>query len=66
MVVNHLHGVAGPEGGSPAKPVGMVCFGWARRDGRVDTATRHFAGDRAAVRAATVVAALEGVLDRLD
>jgi nicotinamide-nucleotide amidase len=57
-------GVAGPDGGSPAKPVGMVCFAWARRDGAVDTATRRFDGDRAAVRAGTVAAALQGLIDR--
>jgi len=59
-------GVAGPDGGSTAKPVGTVCFGWARRGGAVDTATRRFAGDRAAVRAATVEAALRGLIDRSD
>jgi nicotinamide-nucleotide amidase len=57
-------GVAGPDGGTPAKPVGMVCFGWARRGGAVDTATRHFPGDRAAVRAASVAVALQGLIDR--
>ena len=58
-------GVAGPDGGTAEKPVGMVCFGWARK-GAVDTATLHFAGDREAVRVATVEAALAGLLDRLD
>ena len=57
-------GVAGPAGGSPGKPVGMVCFAWARRGGTVDAHTEHFAGDRAAVRAAAVAAALEGLLSR--
>jgi nicotinamide-nucleotide amidase len=59
-------GIAGPDGGSAAKPVGSVCFGWARRDGAVDTRTWRFAGDRAAVRAATVDAALRGLIDRSD
>jgi nicotinamide-nucleotide amidase len=57
-------GVAGPSGGSPEKPVGMVCFAWALRNGAVDSATQHFAGDRAAVRAAAVASALEGLLAR--
>jgi len=57
-------GVAGPSGGTAAKPVGMVCFAWARREGRVEVMTRRFDGDRAAVRAASVVVALEGLLDR--
>jgi nicotinamide-nucleotide amidase len=59
-------GIAGPDGGTPAKPVGTVCFAWARRGGAVDTATQQFPGDRAAVRAATVRAALEGLLARAD
>lgn len=51
-------GVAGPGGGSAAKPVGTVWFGWAV-DGRVRTERRLFTGDRAAVRAATVHHALQ-------
>lgn len=51
-------GVAGPTGGSAAKPVGTVWFGWAL-DGAVHTELRHFAGDRAAVRSATVAHALQ-------
>jgi len=59
-------GVAGPDGGTADKPVGMVCFAWARRGGVVEAATRLFPGDREAVRRASVVFALTGVLDRLD
>ncbi|MDP2016938.1 CinA family protein [Hydrogenophaga sp.] len=57
-------GVAGPTGGSADKPVGTVWFGWATA---VGTFTEHqrFAGDRAAVRAATVRHALAGLLQRL-
>ena len=40
-------GIAGPDGGTPGKPVGIVCFGWASRDGPTMAATRHFSGDRA-------------------
>lgn len=46
-------GVAGPTGGSAEKPVGTVWFGFAV-PGQVTTEMRHFDGDRAAVRAATV------------
>lgn len=51
-------GVAGPGGGSPAKPVGMVCFGWARTGASPVTETIHFDGDRAAVRLGTARHAL--------
>jgi nicotinamide-nucleotide amidase len=59
-------GIAGPSGGSEEKPVGMVCFAWAREGGGIDTTTRHFPGDREAVRLATVAVALAGLLDRLN
>lgn len=57
-------GVAGPTGGSAAKPVGTVWFGWATPAG-VSTELKRFDGDRAAVRAATVRHALQGMLNRL-
>ena len=54
-------GVAGPSGGTAAKPVGMVCFAWARGR-RVVAETRRFRGGREAVRRHSVCYALEGVL----
>ena len=59
-------GVAGPTGGTATKPVGTVCFAWACRGGRTTTETRHFVGDRQAVRASTVARALSGLLTRLN
>jgi len=58
-------GIAGPDGGTPDKPVGTVCFGWALPEGIVETERRHFDGDRDAVRRATVATALAGMLDRM-
>ena len=58
-------GVAGPSGGSPAKPVGTVWFGFAM-PGQVLTEKCHFDGDRAAVRQATVRHALERLVELLD
>lgn len=55
-----VSGVAGPGGGSEAKPVGTVCFAWADGTG-VRTTTQHFAGDRGSIRAQAVVFALAGV-----
>ncbi|HLO75137.1 MAG TPA: CinA family protein [Magnetospirillum sp.] len=51
-------GVAGPDGGSADKPVGLVHFAAARRDGAVIARHRIFAGDRDAVREQSVVFAL--------
>lgn len=50
-------GIAGPTGGSADKPVGMVWFGWCVA-GRTHSEVQRFAGDRAAVRAATVAHAV--------
>jgi nicotinamide-nucleotide amidase len=52
-------GIAGPGGGTATKPVGLVYIGCARRGGRPAVERRVFAGDRSAVRAATVERALE-------
>ena len=70
--VQHAHaqvsvavtGIAGPSGGSAEKPVGTVWFAWCMGD-QIDSSCQRFAGDRAAVREATVQHALQGVLDRL-
>ena len=61
-VVVAVTGIAGPSGGSPEKPVGLVCFAWGRRGGAARSLTQQFAGDRAGVREASVVAALDGLI----
>ena len=58
-------GIAGPDGGTRAKPVGTVWLCWGERRGkRVSLRTRkvRFAGDRKAVRAQSVALALRGLL----
>lgn len=61
-------GVAGPAGGTAAKPVGTVWFGFAvrHRDGVLEVGAEHrrFGGERAEVRAASVRHALQGLLQR--
>ena len=52
-VAYSVTGVAGPTGGSAAKPVGMVCFGFATTSEATST-TRHFTGDRSSVREQSV------------
>jgi nicotinamide-nucleotide amidase len=49
-----VSGIAGPGGGSPAKPVGTVCFAWQRRGGEPRVGSERFDGDRAAVRRQSV------------
>jgi nicotinamide-nucleotide amidase len=55
-------GVAGPGGGTAEKPVGLVWIGCSVRGGSASTVSRMFAGDRAAVRAASVGVAFELLL----
>ncbi|MCY1172128.1 Nicotinamide-nucleotide amidohydrolase PncC [compost metagenome] len=56
-----VSGVAGPDGGSPSKPVGTVWLAWGVGE-RVYSEVQHFPGDRDEVRRQTVKAALEGLL----
>ena len=58
-------GVAGPGGGSADKPVGTVWLAW-QVGGRAMATIQHVAGDRAAVRAATVHHALQGLVRLLQ
>lgn len=51
-------GIAGPGGATETKPVGLVYLGWALRGGPARARHHQFPGDRAAVRLATVRAAL--------
>ena len=57
-----VSGVAGPGGGTAAKPVGMICLAWARRGREAVAETRQFTGDRESIRRQSVERALEGVL----
>lgn len=60
-----ITGIAGPGGGSPGKPVGTVCFAWCQRGQVPSSETRHFDGDRAAVRQQAASHALQGLLARI-
>jgi len=59
-------GIAGPGGGMPGKPVGLVHFGWCIGDEQVECGSNVFTGDRDSVRQQTVVFALEGIVSRLN
>ncbi|MTD18817.1 nicotinamide-nucleotide amidohydrolase family protein [Pseudomonas sp. CCM 7891] len=58
-----VSGVAGPDGGSPDKPVGTVWLAWGVGE-EVIAQRQHFPGNRDEVRRQTVKAALEGLLRR--
>ena len=59
-----ITGIAGPDGGTPAKPKGTVCFGWASLEG-CETLTYRFGGSREAVRAQSVFCAFDGLIQRV-
>lgn len=61
-----VSGIAGPGGGTLAKPVGLVCFAWYLGPEHADTAVNQLEGDRAAIRSRSVVIALEGLHARLE
>lgn len=60
-----VSGVAGPDGGSPEKPVGTVWIAWASPSG---VSLQHFLfeGDRDEIRRRTVDEALRGLIDRIN
>lgn len=60
-----ISGIAGPEGGTPEKPVGTVWFAWVLQDGITHSERHLLAGGRDAVRRQAVHLALQGVLDLL-
>ncbi|MDO4937802.1 MAG: CinA family protein [Sutterellaceae bacterium] len=64
-----VSGIAGPGGAVPGKPLGTVCFGFARRGAHgpvVFTDTQYFSGDRKAVRLATIRQAIQGLITQVD
>ena len=58
-----ISGIAGPGGGTPQKPVGLVCYGWALADGTVMSSTCRLDGDREEIRSRAVAAALRGLIE---
>lgn len=58
-----ISGIAGPDGGTPQKPVGLVCYGWALADGTRMSSTCRLSGDRDEIRSRAVAAALRGLID---
>jgi nicotinamide-nucleotide amidase len=62
-----VSGVAGPDGGTPGKPVGTVWLAWARQEAngscRVESVREQFHGGRENVRRWTVGRALEHLLE---
>jgi nicotinamide-nucleotide amidase len=58
-----ITGVAGPDGGTPEKPVGTVCFAFAGKNQTSHCRTQRFDGDRDDVRRQSVGFALEMLIE---
>ncbi|MGZ8236850.1 MAG: CinA family protein [Methylobacter sp.] len=54
-------GIAGPDGGTPDKPVGTVFIAWAHKNGAAKVVRKQFTGNRRKIRAQTVKSAVEGM-----
>lgn len=61
-----VSGIAGPDGGSAEKPVGMVCIGWKFRTNSAVTRCFYFTGNRAEIRAQAVEEGLKGLVKIID
>ena len=59
-------GIAGPDGGTMAKPVGTVCFAWASEIFPSKTKTYLFQGNREQIREQSIVALLTGLQDLIN
>ncbi len=57
-------GIAGPTGGTPQKPVGLVYIGVATHAG-VTVYENHFNGDRASIRQQAVIRAIEYAINQI-
>lgn len=61
-----ISGIAGPGGGSAEKPVGSVCFAWARTGHAPISKQMQFEGERCEVREQAVAVALQGLITQLS
>jgi nicotinamide-nucleotide amidase len=58
-----ITGIAGPDGGTPDKPVGTVWFAWAGINKKMDCCSQNFSGNRNQIREKSIEFALKQLLD---
>ena len=61
-----ITGIAGPEGGTPEKPVGTVCIAWAGKEMTPKVVHTVFQGERLQVRHQACLLALQGLIDIVE
>ncbi|MDP2152195.1 MAG: nicotinamide-nucleotide amidohydrolase family protein [Methylotenera sp.] len=60
-----ITGIAGPDGESPEKPVGTICFAWVGTQLPMFTCTKQFSGNRTEIRQQATAFMLTGLIERL-
>jgi nicotinamide-nucleotide amidase len=66
QIAGSITGIAGPDGGSPEKPVGTVCFAWTGKNLPVSTCTHWFEGNRESVRKQATIFMMVGLIEKLN
>lgn len=66
QITGSITGIAGPDGGTQDKPVGMVCFAWAGINLPVSASTQIFKGDRETIRQQAAIYMMAGLIERLN
>ncbi len=61
-----VSGIAGPDGGTADKPVGLVWLAWCRKGERAQPEQFQFDGDRESIRQQAAEVALRGLVKRLE
>jgi len=66
QITGSITGIAGPDGGTLEKPVGMVCFAWAGLNLPVSASTQIFSGNRETIRQQAAIYMMAGLIERLS
>jgi len=66
QIAGSITGIAGPDGGTLEKPVGMVCFAWAGLNLPVSASTQIFSGNRETIRQQAAIYMMAGLIERLS
>jgi nicotinamide-nucleotide amidase len=65
QIAASITGIAGPDGGSEAKPVGTVCFAWSSFNFPTSTITRRFKGNRNEIRQQATAFLMRQLIEQL-